>query len=307
MKFIEKHPYLLITAAIILACIVFQVPFGWSLLILLGYGLIVYIVNLGTAVGWTGYLLDGFLRRPKFVHKLYRFAIQHNTRCVYAMLAYGMDLLKEGDYATALDLFEKVLARDKVNPMLVKYAEQDLAIAYWKMGQLEKVIEVMEKMIEKYEYFTPDFYTTLGYFYIEAGDYEKAQECTDKALELSEAHGPAFDNLGQIAFRQGQYEEAEKYFSRALDMKDTMVDSKYHLGLIYEHWGNLEAAAEYFAAAHQSTITGMNTITREQVDAKYNEYWGDGVAEEDSSSTDSSDTENIETDDDPDDIETEER
>lgn len=87
MKFIEKHPYLLITAAIILACIVFQVPFGWSLLILLGYGLIVYIVNLGTAVGWTGYLLDGFLRRPKFVHKLYRFAIQHNTRCVYAMLA----------------------------------------------------------------------------------------------------------------------------------------------------------------------------------------------------------------------------
>ena len=80
MKFIEKHPYLLITAAIILACIVFQVPFGWSLLILLGYGLIVYIVNLGTAVGWTGYLLDGFLRRPKFVHKLYRFAIQHNTR-----------------------------------------------------------------------------------------------------------------------------------------------------------------------------------------------------------------------------------
>ena len=124
---------------------------------------------------------------------------------------------------------------------------------------------------------------------------------------MSEAHGPAFDNLGQIAFRQGQYEEAEKYFSRALDMKDTMVDSKYHLGLIYEHWGNLEAAAEYFAAAHQSTITGMNTITREQVDAKYNEYWGDGVAEEDSSSTDSSDTENIETDDDPDDIETEER
>ena len=206
-----------------------------------------------------------------------------------------------------IDLFEKVLARDKVNPMLVKYAEQDLAIAYWKMGQLEKGIEVMEKMIEKYEYFTPDFYTTLGYFYIEAGDYEKAQECTDKALVLSEAHGPAFDNLGQIAFRQGQYEEAEKYFSRALDMKDTMVDSKYHLGLIYEHWGNLEAAAEYFAAAHQSTITGMNTITREQVDAKYNEYWGDGVAEEDSSSTDSSDTENIETDDDPDDIETEER
>ena len=132
-------------------------------------------------------------------------------------------------------------------------------------------------------------------------------EYTDKALELSEAHGPAFDNLGQIAFRQGNYEEAEKYFSRALDMKDTMVDSKYHLGLIHESWGNLEAAAEYFAAAHQSTITGMNTVSREQVDAKYYEYWGDGAGGESLSSSDSLDTENIETEDDPDDIETEER
>lgn len=66
--------------------------------------------------------------------------------------------------------------------MLVKYAEQDLAIAYWKMGQLEKGIEVMEKMIEKYEYFTPDFYTTLDISMLRPGDYEKAQECTDKAL-----------------------------------------------------------------------------------------------------------------------------
>lgn len=51
MKFFEKHPYLLITLAIILACFVFHVPFGWSVLIMLGYGLILYVTHLGHGCG----------------------------------------------------------------------------------------------------------------------------------------------------------------------------------------------------------------------------------------------------------------
>lgn len=315
MKFFEKHPYLLITLAIILACFVFHVPFGWSVLIMLGYGLILYVTHLGTAVGWTGYMLDVLLKHPQFVHKFYRFALEHNTKCVYAMLAYGLDLLRDYQYESALAIFQRIVSMEKVSPMLMKYAEQDLAIAYWKNGRLDTAIETMEQMVEKYEYFSLDFNTTLGYFYTEAGQFDKALEYTDKALHESETHGPAYDNLGQIAFRQGNYEEAEKYFIKALDLKDTMVDSKYHLGLIYESWGNLEAAAEYFAAAHQSPINGMNTISREVVDQKYYEYWGDGDAPRAKLAGASQDTKNIgtvksagpEDEDDLDDIETEER
>lgn len=280
MKFIEKHPYLLITAALLLACIVFHIPFGWSLLVFVAYGLILYITHLGTAVGWTAYLLDGFLKKPAFAHALYRFAIKHNTRCVHAMLAYGLDMLRDCHYSEALPVFQQIVSMKDVSPMLLKYAEQDLAIAYWKCGQLDKAIETMEMMVAKYEYFSLDFNTTLGYFYIEAGDYDKALDYTDKALHENETHGPAYDNLGQIAFRQGNYEDAERYFLKALDLKDTMVDSKYHLGLIYESWGNQELAAEYFAAAHQCNITGMNTVSREQVDAKYEQYWSGRDASE---------------------------
>ena len=319
-KFINKHPYLLITLTIIVACIVFKVSFGWWLLIMLAYGLILYVTHLGTAVGWTGYLLDGFLKQPKFTHALYRFAINHNTKCVHAMLAYGLDLLRDGVYEPALDIFQRIVAMKNVQPMLLKYAEQDLGIAYWKCGQLDKAIETLEMMVAKYEYFSPDFNTTLGYFYILAGDYEKAMDFTEKALIESETHGPAYDNLGQMAYRQGNYEEAEKQFLKALDLKDTMVDSKFHLGLIYESWGDLESAAEYFLAAHQCKITGMNTVSREEVDAKYNEYWGDGATPLTSNTDeeyDSDDTDNIETeelselkayaDEDTDDIETEDR
>ncbi|MBQ7063281.1 MAG: tetratricopeptide repeat protein [Firmicutes bacterium] len=271
-KFIQKHPYLIISLLILVVSIVFRIPFKWVVLIYLAYAVIMYVTHLGTAVGWTGYILDGLFHRPAFTEKLYRFAATHDTKCVHALLSYGLDMLRDGRYQEGLDMMQRIVAMDNVQPLLLKYAEEDLALAYWKNGHLDNAIETMQMMESKYQIFSADFYTTFAYFYIEAGDYEKALEYTNKALDKDATHGPAFDNLGQIEYRQGHLEEAETYFLKALDMKDTMVDSKYHLGLIYEAWGNTQAAAEFFSAAHKSRITGMNTVTREQVDAKYNEY-----------------------------------
>ncbi len=77
-----------------------------------------------------------------------------------------------------------------------------------------------------------------------------------------------------MAFRQGNYEEAKEYLLKALDLKETMADSKYYLGLIYEQEGDLETALDYFIQAHKSKVTGMNTIEKSVIDAKYNEYMG---------------------------------
>ena len=158
--------------------------------------------------------------------------------------------------------------------MITKYARQDYAIALWKCGRLDDAIACLEQMLKDYEYFSIDFYTTLGYFYVEAENWEKALEYTNKALDENEAHGPAYDNLGQMAFRQGNYEEAKEYLLKALDLKETMADSKYYLGLIYEQEGDLETALDYFIQAHKSKVTGMNTIEKSVIDAKYNEYMG---------------------------------
>ncbi len=272
MEFLKKHPYLILFAAILLACIVLRVPFGTILLILLAFGVLLYVLNIGTAVGWTAYLLDGFLKHPRFVQPMYRFAVNHNTNCAHATVTYAMDLLRSGSYEEAKELFLRVVNSETAHPLVKKYAENDLGIAYWKCGELDKAIDLMKAMEAKYEYFTADFYTTFGYYYVEAGDYEKARECTEKSLKLDPAHGPAYDNLGQIAYREGNLEDAEMHFRHAMELKDTMVDSKYHLGLIYEEWGEYELAAEYFALAHKCDISAINTLSREQVDAKYEEY-----------------------------------
>lgn len=272
INFITKHPHLIISIVAAILTVVFGIPFWGLLVFYLAYGIIMYLVHFASAVGMTGYLLDAFFHNQKAAIPLYRYAARHGSKNVYGLLAYGLYLLRSCQYAESLSVFEYILCLKDSKSVLIKYARQDFAIALWKNGRIQDAISTMEQMLADYEYFSIDFYTTLGYFYIEAGNYEKAIEYTNKALDEDESHGPAYDNLGQIAYRQGRYEEAKNLLLKALDLKDTMADSKYYLGLIYEQAGDRDTARDFFIAAHESDITGMNTVERETIDAKYQEY-----------------------------------
>lgn len=279
-KFIDSHPFLLIYVAIALLFPLFQIAFfPWFLVMTLAYGIFLYFVKFGTALGWTGYLLDGISKSKKHHSKLairmYKGAWEHNSHCVPGLIAYSLYNLKNYQYPLALEILQKTVALPKINPVFLKYAELDLGIAWWKNGRLDKAIEQLEEMAAKYEYFSEEFNTTLGYFYCEAGDFAKAAEYTDKALHENENSAAGYDNLGQIAYRSGDYDEAEKMFLRALRIKDTLADSKYYLGMIYESRENYEEAAQYFLLAHKSPLTGMNTIAPETIEEKYQEYFGE--------------------------------
>ena len=271
-QFLSKHPHLIVVLLALVVCIIFQISWKWLLLFYVAYAVILYFIKLPTTLGGTGYFLECALHAEKLARKMYKWSFEHQGKNVYGLMSYGLYLLRDCQYPESLDVFEYVLTITSPESVMTKYARQDFAISLWKNNRLDDAIACMEQMHKDYEYFSIDFYTTIGYFYIEAGDYEKAAEYTNLALEEDETHGPAYDNLGQIEFRKGNYEEAKELLLKALDLKDTMADSKYYLGLIYESEGDLEHALEYFIAAHKSTITGMNTVERSVIDAKYNEY-----------------------------------
>ena len=273
INFIGRHPHLIITILAAALTIIFGWPFYLLLLFYLAYAVLMYLIHLPTALGMTGYFIDAFLRNQKAAIPLYRYAANHGSKNVYGLLAYGLYLLRNCQYPESLKVFEYILCLPDTRSMLIKYARQDFAIALWKNGRLQDAISTMEQMLIDYEYFSIDFYTTLGYFYLEAGDFDKALEFTNKALDEDESHGPAYDNLGQIEYRKGNYEEAKNLLLKALDLRDTMADSKYYLGLIYEEAGDPETARDFFIAAHECEITCMNTIEREVIDAKYHEYF----------------------------------
>lgn len=269
---IKSHPHICVIFLTALLITVLGIPFYYFFVVIGIYFIAMYLIHLPTYAGNTGYFLERLTGRRKPALPWYRFAYRHRTKSEYALVSYGLYLLEECQYEEALHLFQYLFTLPSIEPTVKKFAYQDLSIAQWKCGDLPGAIATLEQMLTDYEYFNLPFYTTLGFYYIEAGDYEKARFYTNKALEMDEAHGPAYDNLGQLAFRQEDYDEAEAMFRKALDLKSDMADSKYYLGRIAEIKGDSEMAAAFYHAAARSRITGMNTVSREEVDKKSQAY-----------------------------------
>lgn len=272
MDFIKKHCLLLIWIAGLVACSVLHVSFLYTFLGSLAYLILILLFRIKKTAYYLGYITQGILKNPDKAFSMYEWAYDKGGRSGAPMIAYGMLLLAKCQYDKALTVFQDVLMIENLNANFLKVARQDLAIAYEKTGDVQTAIDTMELMLQDYEFFSNDFYVNLGYFYIEAKEYDKAREITERALKEDEGFGPAYDNLALIAYETGDLEEAEELFKKALDLRDTMVSSKYYLGLIAEKNGDTDAAATYFAAAHAGKITGMHTITREMVDEKYEQY-----------------------------------
>ena len=100
------------------------------------------------------------------------------------------------------------------------------------------------------------------------GEFDKAEEYTKTALADNAESAPAWDNMGQIAFARGDMEKAEENFQKALSFRATMVDSLFYMGVIRERQGRRDEALEYYKKAEKCNISALNTVTRDQVEAK---------------------------------------
>jgi tetratricopeptide (TPR) repeat protein len=256
----------------VLLCGFLKFPLYMIILIPVIYIIINYIVFWGQALGITGYILHSFLNKTDLAVKFYEIAVRNKKTSAYALVSYGLILLRNGDNDTPIELFQRVLNMKDINILQSKSATTNLALCYWQKGDIDKAITLLLECIEKFEYINPDTYATLGYLFILKNNYDKALEFTNKALEDNPKHASSLDNLGQIYYRLGDLDKAYGYFEAAIAVKDTLADSQYYLGIIEENKGNAQAAKEYFTKAHQCKITTFNTVTQKQVEDKYLEY-----------------------------------
>lgn len=212
-----------------------------------------------------------FLRRFDKAYAIYDIAIKKNTRNVLALYNYAIRLLQDGDGKKALPILKKAF---DINTKVVMEKNILLAISscYWTTGELNKAINTLEDLKNKYSYVNAHVLTTLGYFYFLEKDYENALLCTKQALDDTPEHSAAWDNLGQIYYAQNNLQSAKENFEKALSYKENMADSLYYLGEIYERENNIEKAKEYFNKALNCNITSLNTITKAQVEEKCQKY-----------------------------------
>ena len=225
--------------------------------------------NIWAVRGNYAYMVNNHERARRLLKR----ATDAGTKSPTAYIYYALLLLREDkNYQESLVLLEKAMPYC-TNPVYERNLLTAKASCHWLGGDSAAAIDTLEDMRKRHEYSNAGALTTLGYMYLTSGRFDDAMEVTALAIEDNPAYGAAWDNLGQINYKQGDMEAAKENFKLALSKTENLADAHYFLGLIYEAEGDPETAKEHFRRASISTIGIFNTITEEQAQAKYDEYY----------------------------------
>ncbi|MGN1318038.1 MAG: tetratricopeptide repeat protein [Lachnospirales bacterium] len=208
-------------------------------------------------------------RKADKAMKYYEKAVKLKTFNVKALYNYGLDKLHQNKPEEAMPV---LIRAEKLNtkPLFDKLIPLAISSCYWLLGDVDKAIEILEDLKSRYKYLNPSTLVTLGYFYMLKGDYDKALEITNNALKENDKSASAYDNLGQIYYNMKEFDIAEENFKKALEINDSTVDSLYYMALICKNKGNVEDAKAYLTKADGCYISGLNTISKDDIKRELN-------------------------------------
>ena len=200
--------------------------------------------------------------------ELYKQAYEAHTLNGNMLMAYGVLLMRFDRCEEAKKILlesEKQIGND---PQSRKQLRVDYAVCQWKLGELDKAIENMESAASNG--MTATIYTTLGFFYIEkgkeTGDFAKAIEFNNQAMEYDDEDAGILDNMGQLNYFMGDHDKAYEYFAKAYKQKPTQVASMYYIAKINLERGNLEKAEAFANACMEGNFSALATISPKQAE-----------------------------------------
>ncbi len=189
------------------------------------------------------------------------------------LMAYGVLLMRKCQYEKARAMMLRVEKTPGLGRDMKKQLRLNYAVCVWKMGQLDRAIELMKQASTDGS--NSMIYGSLGYMLIEkarqTGDFTEAIEFNQKALEYDDEDAVVLDNMGQMNLAMGKREEAFDFFKRAHERKPTQVDTLYYLAKLYAEDGEKAAAVKMLERALSQTYSALCTTTREQAQALLDE------------------------------------
>ena len=258
---IKRYRSLLVIVAVFAIYYVGVVVMGWSMGVMTGVyavvlALIILIFRASLLSAYAGICYQGG-KKDKAAQYL-RSSIRHNPKNANTHSMLAIVLLQDGKAAEAIEIAQHAMT---LNPDTD--ADKNLRFiignCHWHMGEITRAVEVVEELVKTHENLSVSVYSSLGYLHIMGGNLARAREVTEKALETASESAPLWDN---------------------------MADSAYFLGILNEKRGNRGAARDFFLRARGCQITPYNTVTEEQVETKYREYYYADDDGEDSDETD---------------------
>ncbi len=207
----------------------------------------------------------------KVAHKkameLYSKGIDMGASKPREVMAYGVLLLRMGEYEKAKEIFRKADKMPNTTKADKRQVRINYSIAQWKVGKLDDAILILEEVSKEGNNAT--IYGSLGFMYIErgdkSGDYTKAKEYNLEALDYDEDDPVILDNVGQVYYRLGEREKAYEYLLKAIEKKPYQVDTLYYLTKLNQEDGNIEKAKEYIETAVSGNFSALATVSRDDV------------------------------------------
>ena len=193
---------------------------------------------------------------------------QTQLRTRYLLGAVYFD---KGDIPAAIATFQTCRT---LNPKFQPAIEKLIQI-YHETGKTDQAIALVEKRVAEKP--AAADYNTLGIFYYDKKDVEKAVQAFEKALHIAPYHKAARRNLHQLLRAKGfkalaskDFETATTTFERVLQMEPLDAPTYQLMGNGYAQAGQFEQAIHYYQKAID--LNPVDVLTQHNFAHCYNNY-----------------------------------
>lgn len=184
-------------------------------------------------------------------------------------VSYSYILLRAGNLEESEKLIEKVMT-EKMDSNTKYIAMQNYSLILYKSGRLKEAIDAMEEVYKNYKNTT--IYGSLGFLYIEEGDYNKALKFNLEAMDYNQNDTVILDNVGQNYYYLKNYDEAMNIYKKLMNLKPKFPDAHYNYGLVLEAKGLKDEALEEFNESLKYNFTFLSSVKKEDVEEKILSY-----------------------------------
>ena len=153
------------------------------------------------------------------------------------------------------------------------YAQRhyESALDYFEQGNYEKALQQIDYAIQKSPN-NPDYYSTKGVFLHRMNDIPKAVEAYQKAIDVFPGHTFSHYNLGIIFMKEGKILQAIQQWEEVIRNKPDDVDSIFNIAVALSRLGKSKQAIPFYNKvleydpSHVMTHQNLGVIYRDEGD-----------------------------------------
>lgn len=224
---------------------------------LLVYGVIKLVPSVFNILGNRAYAAGNKEKALKYYKKSSEvFGGSTNNKISYALI-----LMRTGRFQEAEQLLNNVILFGGAKPNEKNSAKAYRCMAYQKLGRLDEALEDAEELFENFKNTTT--YGMLGYLRQLKGGAEL--EFCKEAYEYNSDDRDICDNLALAYIRTGDYDKAEEITDKLREDFPKFTEGYYHSAIIAIKKGDKNAAEEYLDQIAGCNKTAMTTVSEEEI------------------------------------------